>query len=148
VLRRWPSARVSAVEPRRERVGELTAAVGVPEIDVAALLGRGPGLTPSGDDVLAGYLLGRRAFGAPDHVRAASVLRAASRTTALSRALLSYAVDGWCLPQVRGLIASLGRPRPEPAALQGLVAVGSSSGRALAAGVAAAAAAVPVGATA
>ena len=43
----------------------LAAAVGDPDAGVAAatgLLGRGPGLTPSGDDVLTGFLVGAAAF--------------------------------------------------------------------------------------
>ena len=70
------------------------AAVEPCAIDVAALLGRGPGLTPSGDDVLAGYLLGCRAFGiAGKGVRFAVLRSAPGATTTLSAALLRQAAD-------------------------------------------------------
>jgi hypothetical protein len=146
VVRRWTSARVSPVAPYAARVAELTAAVDVPAIDAASLLGRGPGLTPSGDDVLAGYLLARRAFGAPADALSAEILHAAPvRTTALSRTLLRLAAEGWCIPQVADLISSLGRPRPAPAEVRRLLAVGSSSGAALAGGIAAAASSLALG---
>ena len=43
------------------------------------LLGRGPGLTPIGDDVLAGWFATRAAVGAPDEVLAGSVRRRLGR---------------------------------------------------------------------
>jgi hypothetical protein len=149
LVRRWTPPRVGAVDPRQERIDELAAAVDVPAIQVGSLLGRGPGLTPSGDDVLAGYLLACRAFGVPAEILSAAILRdAATRTTALSRSLLRLAADGWCIRQAAALIASLARCDPDPAALRALLAVGSSSGAALAAGIAAAAAKLRLGATA
>ncbi len=63
-------------------------------IDAAsALAGLGPGLTPTGDDVLAGvmlrlHLMGHAALAAPMYAAAAP------RTTRLSRAFLSAARDG------------------------------------------------------
>ncbi|GAA4283250.1 hypothetical protein GCM10022261_07810 [Brevibacterium daeguense] len=74
-----------------------------------ALVGRGPGLTPSGDDVLAGVLLGLRAAG---RIRASATLAEAvaahlRATTSLSASLLRAAGDGWCLPEVRALLDGL-----------------------------------------
>ncbi len=149
VVRRWLPGRVPSVAPRGERVRELTAAVAVPAVEVAELLGRGPGLTPSGDDVLAGHLLGCRAFGiAGEPLRRSVLALATTRTTALSADLLRLAAEGWCIPQAAAIIAALGRERPDPTALQALIGVGSSSGSALAAGIAAAAAQVVLGAAA
>ena len=67
------AARRRSVRWRRAPTGSPSCAPALDGIDVgvsvalpspASLLGRGPGLTPSGDDVLAGYALGRRALGA------------------------------------------------------------------------------------
>jgi hypothetical protein len=139
-VRRWTAARVVGVRPRPDRAQELERAVGTCVVDVAALLGHGPGLTPSGDDLLAGYLLGCRAFGvdAAD-IRRQIVAMAPGRTTSLSAALLRHAADGWCIPQVAAVIAALGRAAPDPDAVRALLAVGSSSGSALGAGIVAAA---------
>jgi hypothetical protein len=119
----------------------------VPPVDIdAGLLGRGPGLTPSGDDVLAGYLVGAAAYGstdqAADDVRRLIESQADRRTTTLSAALLRHAAAGETIPQVSGLLDALGdsaRRRPLDRALADLYAVGHTSGAALASGVVAAA---------
>jgi Protein of unknown function (DUF2877) len=108
---------------------------------VARLLGRGPGLTPSGDDVVAGFLLGAYAFGhaVPGAVTAVGELTERA-TTALSAQLLRHAVHGECIAQVAALVAALTRcPAPGDAVDQ-LLAVGHTSGAALAAGLLSAAA--------
>lgn len=100
------------------------------------LLGRGPGLTPSGDDLLAGYLVGAYAFSleVPD-LRRVIAARAATATTALSAALLSHAATGECIDQVASLAAALiGRGSAGPA-IRRLLAVGHTSGAALADGL-------------
>jgi hypothetical protein len=103
---------------------------------VGALVGAGTGLTPSGDDALAGFVLGAEAFGL-DVAALRSVLGegAAQRTTALSAQLLRHALAGECIPELATLINSVagdGEPRP---ALDALLRVGHTSGAALAAGV-------------
>lgn len=127
--------------PLRTRVAAARAAVG--PVDLTRpdrLLGRGEGLTPRGDDVLAGYLAGAAAYGVPaDGIRALVDAQAASRTTTLSAALLRHAAAGEAIPQVSGLVDALGGQRPLDGALIELVAVGHSSGAALASGVVAAA---------
>lgn len=119
----------------------------VPSVDIdESLLGRGPGLTPSGDDVLAGYLVGAAAFGlAADDVRRLVESQAARRTTTLSAALLRHAAAGETIPQVINLLDALAGRRPLEPALAELRAVGHTSGAALASGLIAAAvgAAVP-----
>ncbi|MGH2698297.1 MAG: DUF2877 domain-containing protein, partial [Actinomycetota bacterium] len=78
-----------------------------------ALTGRGPGLTPDGDDLLAASAAATRAFGAatayPD--AGAEALRSAlvlddlgERTGALSASLLRLAVDGRVIDPVRALL--------------------------------------------
>ena len=72
------------------------------------LLGRGPGLTPAGDDVLAGWLL---AVHHVDDLRAApaAVLAAApTATTALSATLLQEAAAGRGVPAAVALADALG----------------------------------------
>jgi len=107
---------------------------------VDRLLGRGPGLTPSGDDVLAGFLIGAEAFG----FDAGGVCRAVAdfapaRTTTLSSGLLWHASRGECIDEVAALAAAIsGRQSPGPA-LRRLFAVGHTSGVALAWGLQAAA---------
>jgi hypothetical protein len=121
-----------------ELVARLT---GDPVQAVARLLGRGPGLTPAGDDVLAGFLVGARAFGLDARrMRAVTAALAPGRTTALSAALLWHAARGDCIDQVAAVVAALtGRGHPEPA-LGRLLAVGHTSGAALGVGLTAAAA--------
>jgi len=112
----------------------LAAGTGPDEL-VARLLGYGPGLTPLGDDVLAGLLVTARATGAHDLAAAlaTAIGRAGpGRTTAVSRALLHHAARGRCVPELAAVLA--GRPGAVPA----LLAVGHSSGAGLATGVLAA----------
>jgi hypothetical protein len=99
---------------------------------VRELLGRGPGLTPEGDDELAGHLLVTAAAGeAPDleaHLH---------RTTALSASLLRAASQGYAVPAVvayldavlGGDVLTARRQRPLVAA------IGHTSGPALLRGI-------------
>jgi Protein of unknown function (DUF2877) len=104
------------------------------------LLGRGPGLTPSGDDVLAGFLIGATAFGLDiTGARQAICRLARDRTTTLSAALLWHAAQGECIGELAALADAVGgRGGPEPAARR-VLAVGHTSGAALAWGLVAAA---------
>jgi len=110
------------------------------------LLGRGPGLTPEGDDLLAAVagtlaVLGpaagwdRSVLGG---FLAALVEPARERTTALSATLLELAAQGR-LAEPAGRLLDL-KPDGEaawPAALARLERLGHGSGRAYAAGIAA-----------
>ncbi|GAA1917138.1 hypothetical protein GCM10009837_47780 [Streptomyces durmitorensis] len=100
-----------------------------------ALVGRGPGLTPSGDDILCGALLARHATGRPIGALAAAVGGAEARTPLVSAALLRHAVRGECVPQVAQVIRGLGRG--EALDLAPLLAVGHHSGADLLRGIAA-----------
>jgi hypothetical protein len=116
--------------------GELLTLLAIdPAAATAGLLGRGPGLTPAGDDVLAGFLLGARAFGL-DATRALAVVEAPApaRTTSLSAALLRHAARGECISEVSAFVAD-----PVGPALGRLLAIGHTSGAALATGLATAA---------
>lgn len=96
----------------------LGAAAGDHAASVAtatAMLGRGPGLTPSGDDVLAGYLTGAVAFGLDAAaLRQAIADLAPARTTALSAALIWHAARGECIDELATVAAVLtSQPRLE-----------------------------------
>lgn len=112
---------------------------------VAGLLGCGPGLTPSGDDVLAGYLFAARAFGlGAELVGAAVTARAPQATAALSAQLLRHAGRGEAISEVVELTNALtvvpnARAATVMDRLAGVAAallrVGHTSGAALAWGV-------------
>jgi len=118
----------------------LAEALGTPamaELDaaVSGLVGLGPGLTPAGDDVLAGCLVALRAFGA-DVVRAGLARSAGQRmpaTTLLSAALLARASEGAGVPELIGLLRACAGSDPDrvAAAVAGLARVGHSSGTAM-----------------
>ena len=107
------------------------------------LQGRGTGLTPSGDDVLAGTLL----VGAIDSSRrrALTGLARSARTTRLSRAFLRWAAVGQSIQPAHALLdaAASGDQAGMRRAAASLAGVGATSGRALATGVALAATELP-----
>ena len=112
---------------------------------VRALLGRGPGLTPEGDDLLAAVagtlaVLGP-AIGPPAaawNPMLAALQPPPGRTTALSATLLGLALDRR-LPEPAARLLDLGPAGEQawPAALARLERLGHGSGRAYAAGIAA-----------
>jgi hypothetical protein len=101
------------------------------------LVGLGPGLTPAGDDVMAGTMAGLVLLGHPAAGRfAMGVLGlAAGRTTELSRALLRHAAAGQVSGEYAAVLQGLVGERPLAPAIAGLLATGSTSGRALALGL-------------
>jgi hypothetical protein len=128
---------LAALETALERGDPTTAA------DVAArVAGLGPGLTPSGDDLLAGALAmhawaeaaGLIAGGGP--LRLAIWEAAAPRTTRLGSQLLGAAVTGEVATPLAALLTSLfRRVGTFPPDLAPLLAVGETSGADLLAGV-------------
>lgn len=105
----------------------------------AALLGRGPGLTPEGDDLLAGFTAAAVTLGPGDWARrcVAGVLgqRPRERTTALSATLLELAARGEVVEPARPLL-DLGTDEAAwRRALRRLLRVGHSTGRAYALGI-------------
>lgn len=105
-----------------------------------ALLGEGPGLTPAGDDVVAGALAACALLGRAIPPEAVSEVLAGARaaTTSLSSALLSCAAAGQVVPQAARFLAALGGDGEVTVALTALRSVGATSGTALAVGIAAA----------
>jgi hypothetical protein len=69
---------------------------------VSRLIGRGPGLTPYYDDVLAGLLVTLAALRSPTFQPLGEAVRALAptRTTFVSAALLHHATRGECIPQL------------------------------------------------
>jgi hypothetical protein len=140
-VRRWwrPAAPCDAVPvlPRRD----LTGTPRDPGWDRLALslLGLGPGLTPAGDDLLCGLLVGLA--GRPDlrdPLAAAVLSHAARRTTFLSAELLRHAAAGLAAPAVVAVADALAGHGDDAAlarCLPRLLALGHTSGRALAQGL-------------
>jgi hypothetical protein len=96
----------------RTAVADLVNALAAgtrPDTPVTRLLGRGPGLTPTGDDVLAGALVTLRALGSPAAAPLALAVRskAPGATTAVSAALLRHAMEGRCIPELADLLAAV-----------------------------------------
>jgi len=107
------------------------------QLGVGLLLGRGPGLTPSGDDALAGILLVAHALGLSAPL-AAAVRSRLGATTAVSAALLDAAADGYAAADVVALVnaALSGDDATLEGALPAVLAIGHTSGRDLVAGIA------------
>lgn len=103
-----------------------------------AVLGRGPGATPAGDDVLSGLLLALvRSTSGERHRRVreageAVVAAAADGTTSVSTALIAQAVQGRADGRVDAAVeAILGADEPAPgweSAVRSAAAVGHTSG--------------------
>jgi len=99
---------------------------------VEMLLGLGPGLTPSGDDLLGGTLITLRAIDAQAAGRLAAALRPhlASRTTPISAAHLEAAMAGWGCDRFHTLLEQIlaGDTAAVPACARALARVGHCSG--------------------
>ena len=158
-----PSRAPSSTDPWADRAraaaAPAVAALARGDVDAAAqaltaVLGLGPGLTPSGDDVAAGLLLMLRASagadGAPrpadvDRLAAHLVAAAPTRTGTVSAALLAEAAAGRAAaPVARAVRLLAGLEAPLPGATYAsvfgaLLAIGHYSGTDLAAGMLAAA---------
>lgn len=104
---------------------------------VARLIGRGPGLTPTGDDVIQALLVTLFTGDTSDRAAFRRLARAVTsllpRTTRASRVFLREALQGWAFGPLKTLLAAL--PDVPSAAVQALWRVGASSGPAYALGV-------------
>jgi Protein of unknown function (DUF2877) len=150
---RWLTGRVADPLDNHGRaaVADLVLALSTgasPGPAVARLLGRGPGLTPTGDDVLAGALVSLTALGAPAarSLAAAVTASAPDATTTVSVALLRHAARGECIPQLADLLDAVAHGESTldslpaaraslPRAAGALLAVGHCSGAGLLHGV-------------
>jgi hypothetical protein len=97
---------------------------------VGQLLGRGPGLTPLGDDVLCGWIATHRAAGVPTPEIDSAVRAGLHRTTLLSATLLDCALHGEVLPELGRFLRAVGTDA-EPDRAVDLRAVGGTSGAGL-----------------
>ena len=130
-LRRHLLPRIGPVLAELDEDALFALAAGDPAA-VPALLGRGSGLTPLGDDVLSGWLA---ATPGASHVSTEVARLAPHRTTALSTALLDCARHGETVPQFGRLARALDlEPSAHRSALEDLLAVGHTSGAGLALG--------------
>lgn len=132
-----PSRHTGEVAVRlRAGAGALADAVRTGDGHAAdALLGLGPGLTPAGDDLLAGALVTCAHLGGGLPELASRVRRRGHLTTALSADLLRHACAGRAAPPVLGLVDALVGARPVAPALTDLLALGATSGADTATGV-------------
>ena len=110
------------------------------------IVGLGPGLTPSGDDILCGLLVslrlvgdavrhGRRAVWLADWLGAAVTADAGTRTTALAATLLHCAAAGGAGAEVAAVLRGVAGHEPPALPVRRLLAVGHTSGADLAQGV-------------
>lgn len=106
-----------------------------------AMVGLGPGLTPSGDDYLVGLFatlnLPRSPYRPMRVVGRRIVATALARTNAISAAALANAAQGRVRDSIAGLLRALteeGQPRVGPA-LERVLGIGSTSGRDIASGI-------------
>lgn len=164
VARRWfnprPTLSTCTVDDLRDGMDVLRGIVGEPAdhgladalafgnteaiLSIASgLLGMGIGLTPEGDDLLAGALaahillaeaIGRELDYVDDLIQPLTDL-AGARTTDFSSALLVHALHGRVSTPIADLLHALTGRGPQIPAIHRLLAVGHTSGAALAAGL-------------
>ncbi|MBN1092557.1 DUF2877 domain-containing protein [Blastococcus sp. TML/M2B] len=101
------------------------------------LIGVGPGLTPAGDDVMAGTIAGLVLLGHPAAPRFAAGVTAlaACRTTELSRALLRHAAAGRVSGEYAAVLHALVGEGSLAAAVDALLSSGPTGNRATALGL-------------
>ncbi len=158
VVRRW-SSRVFRVVPGPTGVRALASAAahsvrgvpltaiedlerdlvaGVASAAVRALVGLGSGLTPGGDDVLAGLLTGLHATGQAEiaeQVGERALDGVLGRTTVLSADLLRLAAAGHACVEALDLLRAVHTGHHVPAAVHRLLSIGHTSGADLATGL-------------
>ncbi|MCW5953436.1 MAG: DUF2877 domain-containing protein [Propionibacteriaceae bacterium] len=118
------------------------AAPGRPGLDtrLLALVGAGPGSTPSGDDILVGVLAVMHRSGPAGEAALAALRselpRLLRRTTMTSRHLLAAALDGMVADRVHEVLAGLAEVEAVPGLLRAARGWGATSGLDLVAGAA------------
>ena len=123
-------AQLAAACANDSLLGALTAA--------EQLMGLGPGLTPSGDDMLAGLLTALRHLGTAagveravwlaDWLAATVVFDAPTRTTPISATLLHCAAKGQCCAEAAAVLRGIVGLQSLDAAVQRLLRLGHTSG--------------------
>ena len=129
--RAWSTAAALAQSLRTASRSEI-------EEFVSALVGLGPGLTPAGDDLLAGILLGTSQAASTSGERRAELADATadclSQTNEISAAFLVDAIAGKGRRALVRAIAELASPQPRVDRFTDVVRLGHTSGPALLAG--------------
>jgi uncharacterized protein DUF2877 len=145
VTRWWRPSRPVGLHPPVQRplhsLGAGFAPIGVPVpapvydgLRPEALIGSGPGLTPSGDDLVAGALVAAHATADPRLPRwrtATLAALGATSTTVVSRSLLHHACDGYATVELADYVDAVCTGRDAATATARLLAVGHTSGAAL-----------------
>lgn len=102
------------------------------KVDWSAVLGKGPGLTPSNDDTVLGMLLAAHLDSRVDVARLSSFFAASQPlsqlTTLVSVHYLQFAEQGIFSTPVQLLARALLRPQELPAAINDMLATGHFSG--------------------
>lgn len=100
------------------------------EAAARALEGRGPGLTPSGDDALAGILFARRLLEGPSSEERLVPIASSASTSPIARGFTHWAARGQALAPAHRLVAAAvrGDAGSARAAARALALVGESSG--------------------
>lgn len=121
--------------------GSLTTVITAAE----QLMGLGPGLTPSGDDMLSGVLVALRRLGGAagvdkavwlaDWLAATVAFDARTRTTPISATLLHCAAQGQACADALAVLRGLAGHQPLEPAVQRLLRLGHTSGADLAWGL-------------
>ncbi len=129
--RRWwdPSCPVGTLD--RGRIQAFLVSIDPLELPYTpeAGIGWGPGLTPAGDDLVLGMLVGFHAAGARGEATALAEACASAETVPLSRALLDHAAGGRAVRPVLDLVAALSGRRELNRAIADLRCFGATSGR-------------------
>lgn len=107
----------------------VTSAPASVELDLRARIGLGAGLTPEGDDEVAGFLIVARALGISHSLDGSEWKR--ERTTTFSAALLDAALHGFAIPVVANAAHEIASGAMTSRTREALLAVGHSSGAAL-----------------
>ena len=132
----WATAGLMAIPEARQRLAAVGRAIVRTDRRAAAaaarpLVGLGPGLTPSGDDALAGMEAALHALGHPAAGFLATALDdVADRTTTVSATLLRHAARGEFTERIHRLIAALlgDNDAALPGAIERAIAWGATSG--------------------
>ena len=131
-----PADPTATLEVARPVMARLILALEAGDRDSAAvaavrLIGLGPGLTPSGDDVLVGIEAALHALAQPSAGFLAAVVNdVETRTTELAATLLRHAAGGEFAERLHTLLAAFLGPEDDgiPAAIERAVAWGATSG--------------------
>jgi hypothetical protein len=119
-------------DPFRDRAARAHAWLETGDLTEAAahLAGLGPGLTPAGDDALAGLLFVRRILEGEQAESGLLPAAAAARTTEIAAAFLSWAARGQALSPGHDLVgaAARGDRKACEAACASLARIGETSG--------------------